>query len=270
MTNHRNDASTDEVRRQLRDTDSAHRLSLPSWRRALDRAFDPTNETSTEEKAALLGLPQRRAFLVGGAAVAGSAFLAACGKKKHGQTPLTGDVGTEPATTTTTAPGSRDTDETLLQTALSVELLAVDTYQKALDSDLLTTAAYVDVVKLFQSQHVDHAGALQDPIKAFNATPVTAPNQYLLDSIVDKEVSELTDETSVLVLARELENIAAQTYTEAGGVFTTSELRQASMSVGEIEARHITVLNGALGYTLVPLSFMPTRLAVSPKGYVGT
>ena len=36
-----------------------------------------------------------------------------------------------------------------------------------------------------------------------------------------------------------------------------------------IEARHITVINIALGYTAVPLPFMPTALAIDPKGYVG-
>ena len=55
---------------------------------------------------------------------------------------------------------------------------------------------------------------------------------------------------------------------EAGGVFSTPELRKTGMSIGEIEARHVTVINIALGYAPVPLPFMPTRLAIDPKGYV--
>ena len=86
--------------------------------------------------------------------------------------------------------------------------------------------------------------------------------------MVDKAVAELTDQTSVLVLARDLENLAAQTYVEAGGVFTTPELRQTGMSIGETEARHITVLNIALGYAPVPLPLLPTAKAIDPKGYV--
>ena len=84
--------------------------------------------------------------------------------------------------------------------------------------------------------------------------------------MVDKAVAELTDQTSVLVLARDLENLAAQTYVEAGGVFTTPELRKTGMSIGETEARHITVLNIALGYAPVPLPLLPTSQGDRPQG----
>ncbi len=271
MTTDRNhEMSADEVRRALRDSQAEHEAALPGWRRTLDRLFDPASGASGDDKAAFLGVPNRRAFMMGGAALAGSAVLAACGKKKKtSQTPLTGEVPAVPSTTTTTAPGSAANDKVLLQTAQSIEVLAVQTYKKALDSGLITDQAVKDVATLFQSQHQDHADALDDAVKAAGGKPVTSPNQYLLDSTLQKEIDALTDQQSVLVLARELENIAAQTYTQAGGVLTTPQLRQTAMTIGDTEARHITVLNLALGYAPVPLSFMPTRLAIDPKGYVG-
>ncbi len=81
-------------------------------------------------------------------------------------------------------------------------------------------------------------------------------------------LAALTDQESVLKLARDVENIAAQTYVEAAGVFTTGELRQAGMSIGETEAKHIAVLNMALGYRPVPLPALPTGKAIDEKGYI--
>ena len=267
-TDRNNEMSADEIRRQLRDAQAEQDAALPGWRRSLDRVLDPESGATSDAKAAFLGVPNRRVFMMGGVALAGSAVLAACSKKKKSQTPETGALPAVPATTTTTAPGSVANDKVLLQTAQSIEILAIDTYQKALDSNLLTEQSLKDMAKLFQSQHQDHSDALADAVRTAGGKPVTAGNDYLKSSVVDKAVSELTDQTSVLTLLREVENIAAQTYTEAGGVLTVPDLRKAGMTIGEIEARHITVINLALGYTPVPLPFMPTALAIDPKGYI--
>jgi len=268
-TDRNNEMSADEIRRQLRDAQAEQDAALPGWRRSLDQVLDPESGASSDAKAAFLGVPNRRVFMMGGVALAGGAVLAACSKRKAGQVAETGALPSVPATTTTTAPGSASNDKVLLQTAQSIEILAIETYQQALDSDLLTEKSLTDMAKLFQSQHQDHSDALTDAVRSAGGTPVTAANEYLKSSVVDKAVSELTDQTSVLTLLREVENIAAQTYVETGSVFSTPELRQAGMAVGETEARHITVLNLALGYSPVPLAVMPTALAIDSKGYVG-
>jgi hypothetical protein len=268
MTTDRNhQMSSDEVRRTLRDIRAEHDDALPTWRRTLDRILDPATGATADEKATLLGVPNRRTFLMGGMVLAGGAVLAACGQE-DAQVPRTGTLPAVPSTTTTTAPGSAETDRVLLQTAQSIEILAVETYQTALDSDLLTEQAAKDIAELFQAQHQDHADALAAAIRTAGGSPVTEANGYLLTNVVEPAVAELTDQTSVLVLAREVENVAAQTYTEAGGVFSTSALRRTGMSIGEIEARHVTVLNIALGYSPVPLPLLPTAVAIDPKGYV--
>lgn len=268
MTTDRNhEMSSDEVRRQLRDAQAEHDASMPRWRGSLDQLLDPEAGASTAEKASFLGLPARRSFVFGGVVLAGGALLAACGRKKS-QTPQSGALPVVPSSTTTTAPGSAATDMVLLRTAQSIEILAIDTYQKAIDSGLITDATAKQVAALFQSQHQDHSDALAEAIKAAGGTAVTARNEYLAANVVDKAVSALTDQKSVLVLAREVENVAAQTYTEAGGVFSTPALRRSGMSIGEIEARHVTVLNLALGYAPVPLPLMSTSKAIDPKGYL--
>ena len=266
-TDRNNEMSSDEVRRQLRSAQAEHEATMSAWKGSLDELLDPESGSTADEKASFLGVPNRRTFMVGGVVLAGGALLAACGNKKS-QVPQSGALPVVPSSTTTTAPGSAATDKVLLQTAQSIEILAIDTYQTAIDSGLLTDATVKDVAKLFQSQHQDHSDALAEAIKAAGGTAVTAKNEYLAKNVVDQAIADLTDQTSVLVLARELENVAAQTYVEAGGVFTTPELRKTGMSIGETEARHITVLNIALGYAPAPLALMSTAKAIDPKGYV--
>ncbi len=263
-----NDFSSDEIRRNLREAEAEQAAALPLFASAVDQLLDPTTDATEDQKSGFLGVPNRRSFLVGGSVVMASAIIAACSKKKPGQIPVTAALPDPSATTTTTAPGSVANDLALLRTAQSIEALAIDTYQKALASGLVTTPAIIDTVKLFQSQHQQHADSLNGPITGAGGKIVTEPNQYLLDAAVTKAIAALTDEKSVLVLARDLENIAAQTYSGASSVLTVPALRVAAMTIGNVEARHITVLNGALGYAPVPLPIMSTAKAIDPKGYV--
>ena len=264
-----NDISHDEIRRQLADSHDEHQAVLPQWRRALDRVFDPSTGASGSEKQAVLGLPDRRSFFrIGGMTIAATAVIASCSRKKAGNVAQTGTTPSTSASTTTTNPGSQVTDVTLLRTAQSIEILAVETYQQAIDSGLLTTAAVLDAAKLFQSQHRDHAGLLAATVRTAGGTPYDQANAYLKSTVVDAAVAALTDQESVIKLALELENTAAQTYTYSGGVLTTPELRQTLMSIGGVEARHMSVLYGALQSPQVPLPLMPTRDAVPVKGHI--
>ncbi len=263
-----NDFSSDEIRRNLRESATEQADALPTFASAVDQLLDPATGASVEDKATFLGVPTRRSFILGGSVVAASAIIAACSKKKPGQIPVTAPTPDPTAVSPTTVPGSVANDLALLRTAQSIEALAVFTYQKALDSGLLTTPAVIDAVKLFQAQHQEHADSLNGPVTGAGGKIVTEPNQYLLDAAITKELADLTDQKSVLQLARDLENIAAQTYTGASGVLTVPALRVAAMTIGNVEARHITVLNGALGYAPVPLPIMSTAKAISPKGYV--
>ena len=66
--------------------------------------------------------------------------------------------------------------------------------------------------------------------------------------------------------------MAASTYTLAAGVLGTADLRQALMSIGGVEARHVAVLNMAMNggdlTTGAPIPFQTTTDAVGSAAYV--
>ncbi len=267
------DFSRDEVRRQLRASASEHEASLPQWRDALHRVFDPDGDASPAAKRQLLGLPDRRRFLqVGGLTVAVSAVVAACGSDSgsnpvpvSGTLPIQAESG---ATTTTTPEQGQATDVTLLRTAQSIEVLAVDTYQAAIDSGLVTTPAIADAAQLFQQQHREHAEAVAEATTEVGGEPYDQANQYLFTEVVEPALGVLDGEEAVVSLAFVLENTAAQTYVFAAELLTTPALRQAAMSIGATEARHVTVLHTVQNQPPVPFAFMPRRDRVDDKGFV--
>ncbi|MCD9622417.1 ferritin-like domain-containing protein [Rhabdothermincola salaria] len=262
------DLPNDEIRRQLRASQREHDAVLPAWRRALSRVFDPASGASTDDQAQLLGLPARRTFLAGGATLAAGAVLAACGSDSTDQIPVTGAGPTVPESTTTTAPGSPAENIVLLKTGQSIELLAVDAYQAALDSDLVTSSAIAATARLFQGQHREHGEALGETLRNLGATEVSGPNQFLLENVVQPGLEAAADETMVVQLAVSLESLAAATYVKAAGVLTTPELRQTIMSIGGVEARHLSVLYGVLGTSQVPTPFLRTGAAAPELAYV--
>ncbi|HVN51874.1 MAG TPA: ferritin-like domain-containing protein [Acidimicrobiales bacterium] len=267
---HRSDVNRDELRRQLAQSQRDHVESLPRVREALKRVFDPDRPGTTDEKTALLGLPGRRTFLaVGGAAVVGSAVLAACGKEPTNQIAQTGTTPPQPSSTTTTAPGNHETDLTLLRTASSIEVLAVNTYATALKSGIQLSSDVKSAITLFQSQHEDHANLLYTATTDAGGTPYEQPNEYLSYEVVEPTLKTTKDEAGVLALATELENTAGQTYVMAGGVLTTPQLRAAIMSIGTTEGRHLTALYLLQGLVPVPLSIFSTAKATPPDSYIG-
>ena len=120
------DVNRDELRRQLAESRRDHADSMPRFREALKRLFDPDRPGSADDKAGLLGVPGRRSFLtIGGATVLGSALLVACGQRSRpSRSRRPAPRPPQPSSTTTTAPGSHEIDLTLLRTASSIEVLA--------------------------------------------------------------------------------------------------------------------------------------------------
>jgi hypothetical protein len=262
--------SHDEVRRQLRGAERAQRRALPAWTEALKRAFDPDRPASGRAKAELLGLADRRSFLkVGGATIAMSALLAACGQEAtDDQLPVTGTLPADPDDPIAAPPGSPALDLNLLRTGQSIEVLAVETYERALDSGLVTDSALISAIELFARQHGEHADALAGFITAEGGQPYEEPNRYLLDEVVEPAIEVLATADEVISLAVDLENTAAQTYVFSAEVLTKPELRQGAMSIGGVEARHIAVLSIVQQQPAVPFGFMPRRAAIDANGYV--
>ena len=251
--------SRDEVRRQLVASRGDHTAAMAPWREALLRIFGTENQIPASAKAQLLGVPSRRGFLkVGGATVLGAAVLAACGYD-------TGDVSESGAasnlTTTTADPAAGEFDLALLRTATSLEILAVNTYQAAIESGLIDDVDVLAAATLFRDQHDDHRAALEEATVAVGGpgSEFTEANSFVQENVIDPALAELTDEASVVELALTIESAAAETYAWAAGELSTTTLRQAIMGIGGVEARHMAVMRGFLDQDQVPVAFLPTE-----------
>lgn len=244
------DLNRDELYRQLRAADEEQRVATRGLRDVVRRFLGGDSTLSADQKAAVLGVPspgRRNFFKVGGTAFLGAAILAACGDddsepSESGAAPTTGGDGE--TTTTGDAAGGGNVDLVLARTAVSVELLAVDAYQAAIDSGAVTTPAVGDAAGLFQSHHREHAEALNATIRDAGGEEVTEANAFLMENLV--ATADLSSELSIVQFARGLEDAAASTYVFAAGALSAPELRAAIMSIGGVEARHVTALDLAL------------------------
>jgi hypothetical protein len=237
------DLNRDQMRRALRAIDADNRAALPAWRGALRQLLGGGTALSTDEKAALLGVPspgRRHLFRLGGTAIVGAAVLAACGSDddNNGSSSTTAGGGSS----TTADQGDGSADLALARTAASLEQLAVDTYQTGIDSGLVTTAAIADAAKLFQEHHQAHLDALNAAISGAGGAEVTEANQAVYEALVKPAVDAAAAEADIVKLAFDLESAAAQTYAFAGGALTVPALRSTIMTIGGIEARHAAVL----------------------------
>jgi len=239
---------------------------------------------SPAEAAALVGVPHsRRGFLrlggMGGLGVAASAVLVSCGLDSPPEEGITytGDLPEPSSATVPTPEIGPGLDSTLLLTASSLEALAVAAYDAALESGWLGgDRTLIDVATLFRDQHAEHLEAVVTATEAAGITPYTEPNPFLFDNVVApaaESISALVPEdqpSATLGLAYQLEDVAAQTYTSAGGLFSTPELRSAAMSIGAVEARHISVILGAQEAPAAPFAFARTVNAVDEAAFVTT
>lgn len=245
-----NEINNDELRRELRDVDTAQRQVERSWFSTLREMFDPDRGATNADRARLLGVPDRRGlFKIGGIGIAGAALLAACGDDS--ETPsgatsgtATGAMGTGAASgaTGSGAGGSAALDLTLAKTAASLEFLAVETYTTAVKSGLVTTAAIGDAAKLFQSHHQAHLDALNALLAANGAARITTSNAAVKSMVVDPAVKAAKTEADIVALAYTLEDAAAQTYVFAATQLSKPELRSTIMTIGGVEARHRAIL----------------------------
>jgi hypothetical protein len=134
-------------------------------------------------------------------------------------------------------------DLQIMQTAASIENLAVSTYTAALGLPFM--AAVPPLVKNFmtktQDQHVQQA-------RAFNATatrlggPAQNGPDPELKKTVDQKQAGLRTPVDVVDLLRTLETAAAQTYVEATATLNDVEARKVVASVLGVQAQHAAVL----------------------------
>ena len=151
-----------------------------------------------------------------------------------------------------TAFASSGTDVQVLQTASSIEVLAISTYKTALTLPYIGGSAANPVIKTFatttMAQHADHLAAFQAATTALGGKKQTSPDPAFVP-VVDKAVTSITKATAadgpllVVGLALELENIAAETYVNNMSLLTSANAKKVTASIMGVEAQHVAILN---------------------------
>lgn len=190
---------------------------------------------------------RRDVLRVGGLAIATSALVAACSSDRDRAAPDVEADATE--TPTTGAPDSGTDDVSLLNTALSLAVLIIDTYQVGFDFSLVTSGPAVEAVTRFRQHHGEHRDVLIAAVEAAGAEPFTTANPVVKAALVDPSLVSVTVEEDFITLARDLEQAAAQLHVHAATLLSTPELRSIAMSIAGVDARHTTILDllGDLG-----------------------
>jgi hypothetical protein len=136
-------------------------------------------------------------------------------------------------------------DVQMLQTAASIENLAVATYGVALTLPFIGGASANGVVKAFvtktKSQHTDHAAAFNSAVTQLGGKAQKSPDPVLL-GVVNKAKPGLTGPAPVVALAIQLETGAAETYVANTAAVSDANARKVFASIMGVEAQHVAVL----------------------------
>jgi hypothetical protein len=268
---HTLDISSDELRRQVKESQVEHNQAMKALRNAMGRLLDRDDEDGQAMADHFVGGLHRRRFLqFGGLTLLTGAALAACGKSSSSS--AAGSSGAAAAGgasgSTTTASGGTQPDAGIFRLASSLEHYAVGLYGTAASSGLVTTTAIADAAKYFASQHSDHAGADEQLTSKAGGTPFTTANQAVADMLKPR-VDGVKTEADVVKLAYDVESAAAATYFSSIGAFKDPTSNAAAGSILAVEARHVAVLGMLLSGLPAPLPTIPARTDSSPYATAG-
>ena len=194
-------------------------------------------------------------------------------------------------------PAAADTplDIQILQTAASLEAVALSAYQSALGLNFVKSS--VPSLLLFlqttSNQHGEHGIAFRAQTAALGGAEQTAPHPAV-QQIVTTALPDLTDELKVVQLVEQIETIATQTYLDAIAQLDDTVSRQLMATVMGVESQHAGPLRAvatllaaespeliaipvnpaawpsAVGSVAPPDAVEPTATAVKPEsGAVG-
>jgi hypothetical protein len=177
----------------------------------------------------------------------------------------------------TDAFASSPSDVQILQTAASIENLAVATYAVALTLPFIGGTEANPVVKTFvtttMQQHTQHGQAFNAAIARLGGTKQTNPDPALL-AVVNQAKPGLTSAGPVVALALELEQGAAETYVANVSALSDNNAQALTASIMGVEAQHAAILravqalvegNDASAITLPP----PVASLPAAAGSVG-
>jgi rubrerythrin len=147
---------------------------------------------------------------------------------------------------------SSGTDVQVLQTASSIEVLAISTYKTALTLPYIGGSEANGVIKAFATttmqQHTDHLAAFQSATTALGGAKQDSPDPAFVP-VVNSAVKTITKASAasgallVVGLALELENIAAETYVNNMSLLSDANAKKVTASIMGVEAQHVAILN---------------------------
>ncbi len=176
-------------------------------------------------------VPSRRALFASGSKLALSGVAVALLARKDG------------LAATMAKSGNAAGDCDILNVALGLEQEAIVAYQLGAESGLLK-GAVLDTAVGFQSQHKEHASALEATIKKLGGMPVMPKSND--DYAKALGAASLKTDIDVLKLAAKLEKGAANAYLGVIPSFSDPSLAQISGRLAADETMHWTVLAQAL------------------------
>ena len=138
-------------------------------------------------------------------------------------------------------------DVGILNTALGLEQEAIAVYQVGAESGLISPGT-LKVAVTFQSQHKEHAAALEATIRKLGGMPVAPKSKDEYAKVVTAAAPK--NEADVLRLAARLEKGAANAYLGVIPSFTDPMLAQVSARLAADEIMHFVALQTVLGIPL--------------------
>lgn len=134
------------------------------------------------------------------------------------------------------------TDVQALQTAASIENLAVAVYGTALGLSFIKANATVSAfAQMTKAQHAEHAKAFNAAATSLGGAAQNSPDPKYY-AVVKQDLPSIKTAADVVKLAITLEDVAAQTYTKNVSQVSTSHLRSIFGSIAPVEAQHKAVL----------------------------
>ena len=173
------------------------------------------------------------------------------------------------------AAASGSDDVMALQTAASIENLAISVYQTAAGLPFIKNGnkTIVAFIAKTTTQHQAHAKAFNAAATQAGGKAQNAPDPKYA-AVVKKALPTIKNPADVVKLAITLEDVAAETYTKNVGQVSSAELRKLFASVAPVEAQHratLLAVQALLAGNMADLIAIPTDVAKLPAaaGSVG-
>ncbi len=141
------------------------------------------------------------------------------------------------------AGGSKKLDVQILQTASSLEILAIATYGAALELPFIQDGnpVVVTFAETTMMQHDEHRKAFQAQTKALGGKKQKKPNPKYVP-VVEEAKPTLQAPLDVVTLAATLEQVATETYLADLKLFNNKKSKALMASVMGVESQHLATL----------------------------